>query len=224
MTKQDIFNYFYTNSANFGVTRILMTMLGGLLIGLIIYLTYKVSHRGVTYNQKFNSMLVIVLQISIVIMLMISSNIVISLGMVGALSIVRFRTAIKDPRDTIFMFWAISEGLSTGSGNFLLSLVTTIFIAIVIILFDFIIHKKNKYIVVITGGKEKINLEEVEFILSSFTNEKKLRCANQNDNHQEYIYEVKSLNDINEEFLSQIHDVKGVKTANFLLETGESIG
>lgn len=224
MTKQDIFNYFYTNSANFGVRNIVFTMLGGLLIGFIIYLTYKFSHRSVSYNQRFNAMLIVVLQISIVIMLMISSNIVISLGMVGALSIVRFRTAIKDPKDTMFIFWAISEGLSTGSGNFLLSLVTTLFIAIVIISLEYLIHKKNKYIVVVTGGKETINLEDVEFILASFSSNKKLRCANKNDNHQEYIYEIKSINDIDGEFLSQIKDVKGVKTANFLLETGESIG
>ena len=109
MTKQDIFNYFYTNSANFGVRNIVFTMLGGLLIGFIIYLTYKFSHRSVSSNQRFNAMLIVVLQISIVIMLMISSNIVISLGMVGALSIVRFRTAIKDPKDTMFIFWSISS-------------------------------------------------------------------------------------------------------------------
>ena len=224
MTKQEIFNYFYTNSANLGVNKILYTMLGGFVIGLIIYITYKASNRGVSYNQQFNAMLILVLEISIVIMLMISSNIVISLGMVGALSIVRFRTAIKDPRDTMFLFWAISEGLSVGAGNFKLSLVTTIVMSISTLIFSLAVKKGNKYLVVITGGKAKIESEIVNSKLKEHAKYVKLRSANKNEDHQEYIYEIKVKKEVGEEFIDELIKVDGVKTVNYIMESGENVG
>lgn len=99
MSKGDIYRYLYTNSASLGMAEILRAMGECLIIALLIYLTYYIAYKGVAYSKKFNGTLVIVSLISCVIMLMISSNIIISLGMVGALSIVRFRTAIKDSRD-----------------------------------------------------------------------------------------------------------------------------
>lgn len=90
MGKDEILNYFYTNSADLGINSMIIIMFGGLVIGAFIYLTYFITYRGVAYNAKFNASLIIILLICVVIMLMISSNIVISLGMVGALSIVRF--------------------------------------------------------------------------------------------------------------------------------------
>ena len=224
MTKQEIFNYFYSNSANLGINKMILTMLGGLVIGLIIYITYKESNKGVSYNQQFNAMLVLVLEIAIVIMLMISSNIVISLGMVGALSIVRFRTAIKNPRDTMFLFWAISEGLSVGSGNFKLALVTTIIIAITTMIFSFALKKSNKYLVIITGEKEKIETEKVLEELKSISKYVKLRSANKNENHQEFIYEIKAKKEIGEDLLENMMKIKGLKTINYIMESGENVG
>ena len=104
MSKEEILSYFYTNSTNYGVKSTLVILLCGLCAGMIIYLTYYVTSEKVVYNRKFNWSLVAFLLITIIIMLMISSNIAISLGMVGALSIVRFRTAVKDSRDTVFIF------------------------------------------------------------------------------------------------------------------------
>lgn len=80
MGKDEIFNYFYTNSANLGIKTTIIIMLGGLVIGAFIYLTYFFTYRGVAYNARFNASLVVILLICVVIMLMISSNIVISLG------------------------------------------------------------------------------------------------------------------------------------------------
>ena len=219
---ENIINMYSNESIT--TTTILSVLLMVTILAIYEFFVYRfISHRSF-YNKSFNITIVTLPFFISTIILCLQSNIIITLGTIGALAIIRFRTAIKDPKDTMFIFWAISEGLSTGSGNFLLSLVTTLFIAIIIISLEYLIHKKNKYIVVVTGGKETINLEDVEFILSSFSSNKKLRCANKNDNHQEYIYEIKSINDIDSEFLSKIKDVKGVKTANFLLETGESIG
>ena len=158
MSKEEIFQYFYTNSANLSIRSIMITLLAGLVIGAIIFVTYYISYKGVAYNIKFNISLVVIMLISIVIMLMISSNIVISLGMVGALSIVRFRTAIKDSRDTVFIFWAIAEGLSIGSQNFKLSLVTTLFIAVVLAGSTYLPKMQTKYLVIVSSSLTKREL------------------------------------------------------------------
>ena len=135
MTKQEIFNYFYTNNANLGVKAIGITMIAGLIIGLVIFATYYLTYRGVAYKVKFNTSLLIILLISVVIMMMISSNIVISLGMVGALSIVRFRTAIKDSRDTVYIFWTIIVGICCGVGDFVVAGIGSALVFVLLLLF-----------------------------------------------------------------------------------------
>lgn len=96
------------------VVRIGMT----LLLGLLIFLSYGISHRGTIYSRKFNVSLVMLAVLTGTVMIVIGNNIALSLGMVGALSIVRFRTAIKDSRDTMYLFWAIIVGICCGVGSF----------------------------------------------------------------------------------------------------------
>ena len=224
MTKKQIFDYFYTNSANLGVKGILMTMLGGILISAIIYLTYYFSYKGVAYNRKFNLSLIVISLISIVIMLMISSNIVISLGMVGALSIVRFRTAVKDSRDTVFIFWAITEGLCVGSGNFQLALVTTLFIAIIMVISSLFPNVVSKYMLIISGGKTNINIDKVNDTLKEYTKNSKLRVINKDSDHQEMIFEIKLKNNVSEELIKSIKKISGVKSVSLTVESNENVG
>ena len=93
-----------------------ISLVVSLLLGLWIYFVYKKTFAGVVYSRSFNLSLVMLTMVSALVLMMISSNMALSLGMVGALSIVRFRTAIKDPIDTVFMFWAVGEGLAVGAG------------------------------------------------------------------------------------------------------------
>ena len=223
MTKEEILNYFYTNSANLSIRNMAIIMLSGLAIGIIIWCTYYFNYRGVAYNAKFNCSLVVILLISVVIMLMISSNIVISLGMVGALSIVRFRTAIKDSRDTVFIFWAIAEGLSVGSQNFKLALITTLFIAIVISVFGLLPIKNHKYLVVICG-EENIDTESLQVVMNEFVKHYKLRSANKDTDHQEMIYEIRLRGQMNVDYIEEIAGVQGVKSVNWVAESGENVG
>ena len=224
MSKQEIFNWFYTNSANFGVKSLVLIMLAALLIAGIIYATYYFTYKGVSYNRSFNASLVVILLISVVIMLMISSNIVISLGMVGALSIVRFRTAIKDSKDTVFIFWAIIEGLSTGSQNFKLAIITTVFIAIIIMAFNLIPKLFNRYLIVITGDKEVIDTIGLLKIMNKYVLDSKLRTANRDDKHQEMIFEVRTRNELNVAVIKELLKVKGIKSVNYVIESGETVG
>ena len=223
MTKEQILNYFYTNSTNLGVLSILLVLLGGLLVGAIIYFTYYVNYRGVSYNRKFNLSLIVMLEISVVIMLMISSNIVISLGMVGALSIVRFRTAIKDSRDTVFIFWAIAEGLSVGSQNFKLAFIAAIFISIIMIAFEFIPKLSNKYLVIVRGSRN-IRIDDITNKFKSYTNNYRIRTASNSNDRMEVIFEVKTKGEISNRFIEGIAKIEGIENVNYILENGEDVG
>ena len=103
-----------------------------LALGVFIFWIYKRTFQGVLYSKSFNISLIALSMVTCGIILAVTSNIILSLGMVGALSIVRFRTAVKDPMDVVFMFWAISTGIMVGAGLFVLALVSTFFIGIVL--------------------------------------------------------------------------------------------
>lgn len=223
MSKEEIFEYFYTNSANLNITTILITLLAGALIGAVIFITYYITYRGVAYNVKFNLSLVLILLISIVIMLMISSNIVISLGMVGALSIVRFRTAIKDSRDTVFIFWAIAEGLSVGSRNFKLSVVTTLFIAAVLIVTSLMPKFREKYLLVLTASPET-DAAQIERFVKKHSRYNKLRSSSSSDRSKEYIYEIILSKDNSLSDFDSMSQLDGVKSVNIVSQSGDSIG
>jgi hypothetical protein len=130
-----------------------------LLIGLFIFYIYRKSFQGVLYTQAFNVSLVMVALVTTLIIMTISSNLILSLGMVGALSIVRFRTAIKDSMDIGFMFWAISIGIANGAGYFKISFVGSIFIAIVLLALSRYRESSSPYLLIInysTNGEESV--------------------------------------------------------------------
>ena len=224
MSKEDIVSYFYTNSANLGVKTIGLIMAGALLIAAIIYITYYLSYRGTAYNSKFNGSLVLMLLISVVIMLMISSNIVISLGMVGALSIVRFRTAVKDSRDTVFIFWAIAEGLSVGSQNFKLALVTTLAIAVVLLALTYVPKLWNKYLLVVTGEKTAIDTAELLKVLKGYAASSKIRTVSKDGKTQEMVIELAVKRELKPGLVDEVMKVSGVEGANVVMQSSETVG
>ncbi len=224
MSKEEILNYFYTNSVNLDVSATLAILLSGLVIGAVISLTYWATYRGVAYNRKFNISLVVILLVSVVIMLMISSNIIISLGMVGALSIVRFRTAIKDSRDTVFIFWAIAEGLSVGSQNFMLAWVTTLFIAAVIVLLHVLPFRPGKYLLIVRCRPAPVDDHALEACIKELSNGYKLRAANRDLTHREMIFEVRTNKDLDRKVLDKLFEVDGVLSVHWVAESGETVG
>jgi hypothetical protein len=117
-----------------GVVRILLTMTLALLCGLFIFFIYRKTFAGVMYSRNFGVSLVMLTIITSFIILPITSNLTLSLGMVGALSIVRFRTAVKDPIDTVYMFWAIAAGITLGAKFFLPALLSTLIIGLLLLL------------------------------------------------------------------------------------------
>lgn len=125
---------FYNSSIENTVTvgDIFFSLAITVLLGMFIFYTYRLTYRGVLYTQTFNVSLVMIAIVTNVVIITVSSNFILSLGMVGALSIVRFRTAIKDSMDIVFMFWAISVGIANGAGMFKISIISSIIIAIVL--------------------------------------------------------------------------------------------
>lgn len=224
MSKEEVLSYFYTNSTNYGVKRTFAILLCGLLAAMVIYFTYYVTSEKVVYSRKFNWSLVAVLLITIIVMLMISSNIAISLGMVGALSIVRFRTAVKDSRDTVFIFWAMAEGLCTSSQNYRLTFTSVLFIAIVLIIASKVPGIWNRYLLIVIGGEEAIDKEAFQERLQPYVVSQRMRTANKDFTHEELILEIKTKGELDLAVLEALTEVRGVESVNWVVESGETVG
>lgn len=112
----------------------IFTVVAAFAVGLYVFFIYRVTFAGVIYSRTFNLSLVMLSMVSAMVIMFMSNNVKLSLGMVGALSIVRFRTAIKDPIDTVYMFWAIAEGIALGAGYFIEGVVGAIFVGLLMVL------------------------------------------------------------------------------------------
>ena len=121
----------------------IFTVVAAFLVGLYVFFIYRVTFSGVIYSRTFNLSLVMLSMVSAMVIMFMSNNVKLSLGMVGALSIVRFRTAIKDPIDTVFMFWAIAEGIALGAGYFIEGVVGAIFVGLLMVLLTMIKGKQS---------------------------------------------------------------------------------
>ena len=136
-------------SKNLSAPYIFVTMVVALFCASVIYFVYKKFYRGAVYSNNFNILNVMLCLITAFIITTISSNIILSLGMVGALSIVRFRSSIKDPLDIGFLFWAIAAGITTGAGLYPFAIVSTIIVATTYILFTVLSSGTHTYLLVI---------------------------------------------------------------------------
>lgn len=191
------------------------------LVALIIFLTYKNTYSGVMYNPRFNISLIMITMITTMVMVVIGSNISVSLGMVGALSIIRFRTAVKDPRDTAFIFWCVVSGLACGTQNYTIVLVGSIVICIILFIFKKIATNDNKYVIVIKGTD--INEREIERILTSDLKDYKCKGKYINGNKFELLYDVKLKKDKNN-ILNKLMSIDGVGTVNLVASNTDTMG
>ena len=137
-------------SAEISVSDILFSLGIAFLAGLFILLIYRITFKGISFNRSFEGTLLMISTISALIVLTISSNLALSLGMVGALSIVRFRTAIKEASDTAFMFWAVAAGITAGAGYFILTILGTLVIGfLTFVSLKLISHTASSYLLIV---------------------------------------------------------------------------
>jgi uncharacterized membrane protein YhiD involved in acid resistance len=141
------------NFTNVSIVNMIISLSITLIAALFIFYIYKITFRGVVYSYNFNATLVLLCLVTSLVIMTISSNIVLSLGMVGALSIVRFRAAIKDPRDIVFMFWSIAVGLASGAGIYTIAIGGSIFIGIVLIIMSKMKVQITTYLFIIKYNK-----------------------------------------------------------------------
>jgi len=188
------------------------------IIGIFIFFIYKKTFQGVLYTQAFNVSLVMVGLVTTLIIMTISTNIVLSLGMVGALSIVRFRTAIKDSMDIVFMFWSISIGIANGAGYFKISIIGTIFIAIVLIILTRYRDSTSPYLLIVNYKENSEN--SVKKYLSEIKGYKvKSKTITRDDT--ELTIELRTDND--HKIVNDINKITGVKSCVLVSYNGDYV-
>lgn len=202
------------------LTSIALGLITAVLMGAVIYFVYSKFYVGVIYSRSFAITLVGMTVLTAMVTLAISTNIVISLGMVGALSIVRFRTAVKDPLDLLYLFWAITTGITAGAGMYLLVLVAAVVMISMIVLF---FHKQQKgriYIAVIhyLGDEAGDNVIRAFGKMKYFVKSKTVRKGK-----TEMAVEVYCKNN-DMFFLDKIRDIEGVEDATLIQYNGEYHG
>lgn len=158
------------------------------VIAAFIFLSYRLSHSGSVYSAKFNVTLAALTVITTTVMIVIGNNIALSLGMVGALSIVRFRTAIKDSRDTAYIFWAIVVGICCGAGDYITAGAGSCVVFLVLLLFGRI-RTDNRVLLILRAAR--INEAKVEALIFQYYDRKAvLRAKNTTEGSVEFIYEL----------------------------------
>lgn len=170
------------------VEQICLNFAVALILGFVIYISYRFSHSGAVYSARFNVSLLMLTLITTLIMNVIGNNIALSLGMVGALSIVRFRTAIKDPRDATYIFWCIAVGISCGVSYYLLAAIGTGVIFLVMLLMG-TIRTNDRYLLII-HAQARATSEIEDAVLIHYGGKALLRVKNQGREDVEYIYEL----------------------------------
>ena len=204
------------------IETVLLVLLIAFLVSLIIFITYKNTYTGVMYNPRFNVSLIMITMITTIVMVVIGSNISVSLGMVGALSIIRFRTAVKDPRDTAFIFWGVVSGLACGTQNYTIVIAGSIFICLILFMFKKIAVADNKYTIIIRGTN--ISIEETESKLSIINKDYKCKGKYINKTNVELIYDIKIKKKITNEFIEELNSVSGVETINIVASNTDTMG
>lgn len=215
----DIFKKSFINDASMELNfySIILALLAAYICGMIIFFVYKYFYRGVLYSHNFNILLVLVCMITAFIVLTISSNIVLSLGMVGALSIVRFRTAVKDPLDIGFLFFAISIGITCGANLYLMSFVCTILISLIYIVLVKAKFQANIFLLILKYDKEADDKVNNELMSLKFALKNKTVLSDK----IELTVELKLKSDDNTDFVSSLSELEGVHSAVLVNYNGD---
>ncbi len=178
----------FTNPSDMTWQQILMNISAAAVLGMFIFVSYLISHRGTIYSKKFNASLVILTVLTGTVMTVIGNNIALSLGMVGALSIVRFRTAIKDSRDTVYIFWAIIIGICCGVGDYLVASIGSVVTFFVIFILG-CIKSDNRILLIVRADRAKQPMIKSQ-VYKLFSGKAILRVENTTQDTVELIYEL----------------------------------
>lgn len=205
---------------------IIIRLLMSVLIGIFIMLSYKISHSKTLYSKKFNVSLFMLTILTTMVMTAIGNNIALSLGMVGALSIVRFRTAIKDSRDTVYIFWSIIIGICCGVGDYTVASVGTSVVFLALLIIGGIKSDSRMLLIVRSNRINELNIESI--IYNYYDKKAILRVKNTSPETVEFIYELsKSIQKTAEKkeksITEELYELSDVEYVN-LVEQNDEIG
>lgn len=223
MTFNDIFkSSFLENVSSITLFDMALALTLAFLLGLFIFFVYKKTYQGVMYSSSFGTTLIALTMITTVVILAITSNVVLSLGMVGALSIVRFRAAIKEPLDIAFLFWSIAVGIVIAAGMIPLAVLGSLFIGLILLIF---VNKKphiNPYIVVLSCTDSAAEKAALDYLAAHTT-----RCNVKSKTAQKGLIELNldvRLRDANTDFVNHLADMEGITSAVLVSYNGEFMG
>ncbi|MEK5233957.1 DUF4956 domain-containing protein [Lysinibacillus sp. FSL K6-0232] len=216
----DIFkSNFLEKTTSFSLIDAIIGLVVAFFIGLFIYVVYKKTFNGVIYSHSFNISLLIMTMATALVIMGISSNVLLSLGMVGALSIVRFRTPIKDPMDLVYIFWAIVSGILCGAGFIPLVIIGAVLIGLVLLVFVNKITVENPYLLIVKLEEELANAE-VERIIATQTKKFALKSKSiMQADEIETTYEIR-IKQNDAKLMEHLTKVPGVKSAIMLSYDG----
>ncbi len=189
------------------------------LLALYIYAIYRLTSRSSFYNRDFNKTLGVMPIITAAIVLAMQSSIVISLGMVGALSIVRFRNAVKDPMDLLYLFWSIGIGIICGARLYEIGIITSLVVTIVIFLLDLIPAAKPPYLLVLNSSDRELE-PALQELLKSYTKSSRIKSRNLTAQGLDMIVEVRTQKGA--QLVSACAALPGVESVNLLAHDGEA--
>ena len=207
-------------TSGIGLYESVSALLFSLLVGLYIFVVYRVFKRKTLYNISLNITLVGMTVITAAVMLTIQSNLILSLGMVGALSIVRYRTAIKDPMDLFFMFWSIAGGIMCGAGQFLLAIIVTLLLTAAVLVLSQMPTIKAPYVLVVNGSYNGLE-DSIKRVIEEHSKYYKVKSRNIVSGTVRMVIELKTSNE--KELLEDISNLKEVEKVALLTYEGDLV-
>lgn len=221
LSEESLFNIF-RGLDTFSIESIIFSILVTTLLGLFIYFVYKKTFTGVLYSQNFNITIVMICIVTAIVMMLIRNNLALSLGMVGSLSIIRFRTAIKDPRDIGFLFWAIAIGLAAGTGQFVVVIIGSIFISLILFIYNKAVFNEYSFLLILKGTS--LEAKEIAAILKEYGVSSKLRMKTLNSTFMEATYEINLKTSNEDSLIRTLRLLSGVEEVHIVSFNGEISG
>lgn len=220
MSFSDIFKTnFLEQAKTFSITDMCISLGLSFIVGLFIFFIYKKTFNGVMYSSGFGLSLIIMTMITSLVILAVTSNVVLSLGMVGALSIVRFRTAIKEPMDIAFLFWAIAVGIVLGAGLIALAITGSVFIGLILLIFANKKSNDQPYLLIVNCTNDDAE-DNVLNVLKSGVKKYRVKAKTVSENGIKLTLEVR-LKEQTSKFVNMVSSANGVSNAVLVSYNGE---
>lgn len=207
--------------ADLSTAKIITTLLITFLIALYIFQVYRLITKSAFYFKNFNVSMAIISVVTAGIILAMQSSIVISLGMVGALSIVRFRTAIKDPMDLLFLFWSIGTGIICGAGLYKIAIILAVLVTVGLLILDMFPVRVNTCLLIVNAKTSKIE-EAIEAVVKELSGSYRLKSKNITTDGMDLILEIRNRNE--KELVDKLSGMEEIEAVSILAHEGEVKG